>query len=61
MATLSAIRFNPIIRRFAQRLRQAGKLKKVVIVASMRKLLSILNVMIRDGLRWEQLDLVKNA
>ena len=60
MATLAAMRFNPIIRRFAQRLKQAGKLNKVVIVAAMRKLLSILNVMIRDGLRWEQLNLVKN-
>jgi transposase len=61
MATLAAMRFNPVIRRFAQRLKAAGKLNKVIIVASMRKLLSILNVMIRDGLRWEQLDLVKNA
>jgi transposase len=60
MATLAAIRFNPVIRRFAQRLKQAGKLNKVVIVAAMRKLLSILNVMVRDGLRWEQLNLVKN-
>lgn len=61
MATLAAMRFNPIIRRFAQRLKSAGKLNKVVIVACMRKLLSILNVMIRDGLRWDQLNLVKNA
>lgn len=60
MATLAAIRFNPVIRRFAQRLKQAGKLNKVVIVAAMRKLLSILNVMVRDGLRWDQLNLVKN-
>ena len=61
MATVAAMRFNPIIRRFAQRLAEKGKLKKVQIVACMRKLLSILNVMIRDGLRWEQLNLVKNA
>lgn len=60
MATLAAMRFNPIIRRFAQRLKAAGKLNKIVIVACMRKLLSILNVMIRDGMRWEQLNLVKN-
>lgn len=61
MATIAAIRFNPVIRKFAQRLKQAGKLNKVIIVACMRKLLSILNVMIRDGLRWEQLNLVKNG
>ena len=61
MATLAAMRFNPIIRRFAQRLKQAGKLNKVIIVACMRKLLSILNVMLRDQLSWDQLNLVKNA
>ena len=61
MAAVAAMRFNPIIRRFAQRLAHSGKLKKVQIVACMRKLLSILNVMIRDGLRWEQLNLVKDA
>jgi transposase len=61
MATIAATRFNPIIRRFWQRLKQTGKLNKVAIVACMRKLLSILNVMIRDGLRWEQLNLVKNT
>jgi transposase len=61
MASIAAMRFNPIIRRFAQRLKQTGKLNKVIIVACMRKLLSILNVMIRDGLYWEQLNLVKNA
>lgn len=61
MATVAAMRFNPVIRRFAQRLKHAGKINKVTITACMRKLLSILNVMIRDGLRWEQLNLVKNA
>jgi transposase len=61
MAAVAAMRFNPIIRRFAQRLKQAGKLNKVIIVACMRKLLSILNAMIRDGLTWDQLNLVKNT
>lgn len=61
MATVAAMRFNPIIHRFAQRLKQAGKLNKVIIVACMRKLLSILNAMIRDGLTWDQLNLVKNT
>jgi transposase len=59
MATLSAIRFNPLIKAFADRLRAAGKLKKVVIVASMRKLLSLINAMVRDRITWDQLDAVK--
>ena len=58
---IAAIRFNPVIRRFAKRLKAAGKLNKVIITACMRKLLSILNVMIRDRLRWEQLNVVKTA
>ena len=59
MATLAAMRFNPLIRRFADRLKQAGKANKVVIVACMRKLLTLLNAMIRDDLTWDQLNLVK--
>jgi transposase len=60
MATLAAIRFNPVIRAFARRLRAAGKLKKVVITACMRKLSTLLNAMVRDRLTWDQLDVVKN-
>jgi transposase len=52
MATLSALRFNPAIRGHYQRLLAAGKPKKVAIVACMRKLLTILNAMIRDGSCW---------
>jgi transposase len=52
MATLSAIRCNPPIRAFYQRLRGAGKLAKVAIVACMRKLLTILNAMMRDRAAW---------
>lgn len=52
MATITAIRCNPTIRRFAERLQKAGKLPKVVITACMRKLLTILNAMARDGLKW---------
>ena len=48
LATLSASRFNPIIRAHYQHLLQLGKLKKVALVACMRKLLTILNAMIRD-------------
>jgi transposase len=59
MATLAAIRVNPVIKAFAQRLKTAGKLNKVLIVACMRKLLCLLNAMIRDGLSWQQLNVVK--
>lgn len=60
MATLAAIRCNPIIKAFAERLRAKGKKAKVVIVACMRKLIILINAMIRDGLEWNQLNLVKN-
>lgn len=48
MATLTAARWNPVIRAFYERLLAAGKLKKVALVACMRKLLTILNAMVRD-------------
>lgn len=49
MATLVASRHNPVIRAFYERLLAAGKPKKVALVACMRKLLTILNAMARDG------------
>lgn len=52
MATLTATRCNPVIRVFYQRLLKAGKLKKVALVACMRKLLTILNAIIRDRVHW---------
>ena len=52
MACLSAIRFNPVLRAFYRRLRQAGKAGKVALVAAMRKLLVILNAMVRDHRPW---------
>ena len=52
MAALSASRCNPIIRAFAQRLRKAGKPFKVVLTACMRKLLVILNTMVRKNSHW---------
>lgn len=52
MSTLSAIRFNPIIRQFYQRLKEAGKCFKVAMVACMRKLLVILNAMVRNQTKW---------
>jgi len=53
MPTLAAITHNAVIRAFYQRLVAAGKLKKVAIIAAMRKLLTILNAMVRDGKRWD--------
>jgi len=52
MAALSAIRFNPDIKQFHARLRAAGKKPKVAIVACMRKMLVILNAMLRNGTTW---------
>ena len=53
MATMSAIRFNPVIKVSHSRLSAAGKLQKVAIVACMRKLLTILNAMLRDQSPWD--------
>jgi transposase len=52
MAALTATRCNPVIKVFYQRLLMAGKKKKVAIVACMRKLLTILNAILRDRKRW---------
>ena len=52
MATVSAIRFNSAIKAFAERLKQAGKPTKVVIVACMRKLLTIMNAIIKNNVPW---------
>ena len=52
MAALTARRCNPVIRRFAQRLEAEGKLFKVVITACMRKLLIILNTMVKNNTHW---------
>jgi transposase len=52
MATLTATRFNPVIREFYTRLVDRGRPKRVALIASMRKLLTILNAMIRDGAPW---------
>jgi len=53
MATLTAARYNPVIRAFYERLRAAGKLPKVALVACMRKLLTTLNAMVRTGKPWD--------
>lgn len=53
MASLSAMRYNPELRPFYRRLRQAGKPSKVAMTAVSRKLLTILNAMVRDMKHWE--------
>ena len=52
MATLCAIRVNPTIKRFYRRLIAAGKAPKVAITACMRKLLTILNIMVKTQTSW---------
>jgi len=52
MAALVGVRHNSVLKAFYQRLKAAGKPSKVALVACMRKLLSILNVMVRENTRW---------
>lgn len=52
MGALSATRYNPVIKPFYERLLRSGKPKKVALVACMRKLLTILNAMVRDHAPW---------
>jgi transposase len=53
MGALAAVRFNPVLRAFYQRLRAAGKLPKVALTACMHKLLTILNAMCKHQRRWD--------
>ena len=52
MATLVATRFNPKIKAFYQRLLAQGKPKKVALTAAMRKLLTILNTLLKNDVLW---------
>lgn len=54
MATMNATQNNPVIREFYQKLVQSGKPKMVALVASMRKLIVILNSMIKNQTLWNQ-------
>lgn len=54
MACLVAIRHNPTLKAFYRRLRDTGKPARLALVAAMRKLLTILNAMLRDGKSWAQ-------
>jgi len=53
MAIISAVRFNPVIKSFYEKLLAKGKLKKVALVACIRKLMTILNAMLRSGETWK--------
>ena len=57
MAALVASRRNAVIQAFYKRLRDAGKAPKVALVACMRKLLTILNAMIKHKTRWSEINL----
>jgi transposase len=54
MATVCAIRYNPDIRRFYEKLRKAGKVAKVAITACMRKLLITLNSLLKHNREWTE-------
>ncbi len=53
MAALAGGKHNPVLAAFRQRLLAAGKKPKVVLVAMMRKLVTILNAMIKSGQEWQ--------
>ncbi|MFH1140717.1 MAG: transposase, partial [Chloroflexota bacterium] len=53
MPTVVAVRWNPVLRQFYERLLAAGKPKKVALVACMHKLLTILNAMLKHRTAWE--------
>jgi transposase len=54
MGTLVAVRFNPVLKTFYARLRAAGKAAKVALTACMRKLLAILNAMLKHQTPWQE-------
>ncbi len=52
MSTLVAVKRNPVLRPFYERLLAVGKLKKVALTACMHKLLLVLNALLRQGVAW---------
>ena len=52
MPTLAAIRYNPVLRAFYHRLVDRGKSKKVALIACMRKMLAMLNAILRNQTVW---------
>ncbi|CCN46534.1 transposase (fragment) [Vibrio nigripulchritudo MADA3020] len=59
MAMMSAMQCNPVFKATYIRLVQSGKPKKVAIIACVRKMVVILNSMLRDGVMWDE-NIVKN-
>ena len=60
MSAFTASRFNPVIRSFAKNLKVNGKDYKVILTACMRKLLVILNTMVRNQTLWDPKIFIKN-
>jgi transposase len=54
MAVVAGLRFNPTIREYYQQLVKAGKPPKVALMACMRKLLVILNAIVKSGRHWNR-------
>jgi transposase len=53
MGAMVAAKYNPILKTFYRRLVEAGKSKKIAIIAVARKLLTILNAIVRDQKPWQ--------
>jgi transposase len=53
MSTLVAVRYKPVLQAFYDRLRAAGTVAKVALTACMRKLLTILNAMVKHQTPWQ--------
>ena len=54
MAAMTAVRYNPKLREMYQRLLAAGKIKKVALIACMRKMIVILNAMVKNNRDWNE-------
>ena len=54
LAAMNGARFNPVLRPMYERMIEAGKPPKVAFIALARKLLTMLNAMVRDGTQWEE-------
>jgi transposase len=54
LASMNGARFNPVLKAMCERLIAAGKPPKVALIALARKLLTILNAMVRDGTNWQE-------
>lgn len=50
---MSSIQCNPVFKQYEERLKAAGKLPKIALIACMRKIVVILNTMVKNGEKWE--------